>query len=188
VGRVHDEQVNHGRGCQEWYNISYSEIQTIKSLILYRSQFDALYEPKITYTNNPYVSNGVPIYREPVEVVYLDLEKLIEKCKFKDNQNKMIKMLMRGYIFRDIAEKFGWTMDNVQNEFERICRRIKEQNDTDWVAYAETSGKVKIPKEAKYKKCFNCEQDLRVDNFWVRTDRGGDGYKGVCKRCINIIR
>lgn len=96
MGSVHQQTVNEGRGCEEFYHICLSEINTIKALILNRDEFDPCFESKTYYNSHPFVTNGVPLFQEPVEVLYLDLEKLIKECNFTNQQRKFITDVMLG--------------------------------------------------------------------------------------------
>jgi len=184
MGAVHEEQRNEGRGCQEWYKMSLTDPSIIKTLIQNRSKLDGFYIAKKYATDNPYISNGVPMFTEPVCVMYLDLDKLIDECAFDMRQKFIIGKLMLGYNEADIAWMLKSQTNTIKKRFETICARIKEQNDEDWKEYIEIDGLVKIPADCRYKKCTKCGRFKRVtEEFWATDSRNNDGFRAYCKDC-----
>jgi hypothetical protein len=188
IGSVHKQTVAEGLGCEEFYNVSLSEVSTIKSLILNRHEFDSCFDSKIYYSDHPFVTNGIPLFQEPVEVLYLDLERLIKESNLNKYQRFIIHCLMRTYDYEYIAEYLHWTTDNVEKVFDDACGIIKEQNDYDWITWAEVSGQTKIPDEVKYKRCSKCEKDLRLDENFNKDSSRKDGYKYICKNCESVAK
>jgi hypothetical protein len=183
VGAVHEETLEQNKGCHEWEVLSLSEINTIKSLIKNRVEFDKFYEAKKYETKNSFISNGVPIFYEIIEVTYLDLERLIRNARLTEQQCVIIEYLMHGYDYEWIAKKLGCTPSNILSVFDTACERIKEQNDFEWYEWLETSGKIKV--EGVYKQCRGCGRFLKVceNNYRKRSDNKGDGFYNYCRKC-----
>ena len=184
MGRVHSEQINHGRGCQEWYHVSLSEFDTIKTLILNRHEYDKMYDSTLYRSNNPFVMNSIPTFTEPVEVIYLDLERLIDECNFSEQDKRIIDLFFKGYNCNDLTCLFKSNVEYIETALDRICKKIVYTNDYLWGVYLETSGTVKINNDIKYKRCKKCDKDLRVneDNF-SPDKRNKDGFHSFCKKC-----
>lgn len=182
MGSVKNETTNQGRGVHEWDNISLSEVNTIKSLIKYRVEYDKFYEAKKYETNNPFITNGVPQFYEIIEVTYLDLERLIKNAKLNEKQIYIIKMCMRGYDFEYISQKLNCAENTVSRVFDTACEKIKQQNDFEWYEWIETSGLIKV--NGNYKKCNKCGRWLKVceENF-SPNNKGLYGYHSMCKNC-----
>ena len=75
---------------------------------------DESYYPLLEETSNPFSSNGVFPFSEPVLVTYIDLDRLIEKSKLTKAENKVVQWLMQGYSFDDIAEHCGATSEKIR--------------------------------------------------------------------------
>jgi len=184
MGAVHEEQRNEGKGTQEWYKLSLSDTTVIDKLIRNRSRLDPCYVAKQFANGNPFLTNGVPDFAEPIAVMYMDLETLIDACRFDDRQKYIIRKLMLGYSETDIAYYLNVPFSTIRKRIDPICLRIKEKNDELWRNYLETAGFVKIPDDIKYKKCSKCGEFKRMnsDNF-PPSPTNRDGFKKACRQC-----
>jgi hypothetical protein len=184
MGRIHTELVNEGRGCHEWYNISFSEIETVKSLIKNRLEFDKCYDCKRFGNNNPYETNGVPEFIEPIIVACLDLEQLIKDTYLTKNQLFIVQKLMDGYNEKDISEEYNISINSIKNTFDKACFRIVEENNKQWIDWTETSGLVKISDEVKYKQCSKCgEWFIACEDNFAPNKYGQYGLRSICRKC-----
>jgi hypothetical protein len=184
MGSVYEQTKNEGLGNMEWYHISLSEINTIRSLIRNRIEFDRLYWAKTHTTNDIFLTNGTDDFIENIIVSYIDLENLIHKANLNKTQLHIIKKLMQGYTEEDLAELYKWDLYEIQKSFAHACIAIKKQNDMDWIAWSETSGKVKIPDETRYKRCNKCGRDLRANtNNFSPHSKGLYKLHPYCRDC-----
>jgi hypothetical protein len=182
MGAVHQETLGQNRNCHEWEALSLSEINTIKSLIINRIEFDKFYEVKLYETQSVFSTNGVPQFYEIIEVTYLDLERLIKNARLSDQQRMIIKYVMRGYDYGWIGDKIGCTALNIENIFDTACEKIKEQNDFEWQEWIETSGQIKV--EGEYKQCSKCQRWLKANEENFSPDkRNKDGFHSFCRQC-----
>lgn len=188
MGGVHKEQVNEGRGCHEWDILSLSDLTTVKSLIMYRIEFDANYEMKLYENSNPLVTNGVPLFSETIEVTYLDLERLIEKADLSEIQQKVVDLHMRGYYHKDVADKLNRDIATIKGIFNSACKKIVEQNHKEWLDWIYISGRAKYNDDVRFKQCTKCGEWLEVcdENFYKKSD-SPDGFRHVCKKCYNKV-
>jgi hypothetical protein len=183
MGHVKFQTVAEGRGCMEWYPISLSETDTVKELIRHRMNYDTVFMSKEFYTYDAFTSNGVPEFREPIEVIYLDLDCLIEQCNFNQTQRYIIYRLMLKDTYQEIADDIEWTRDNVKNEFDRIARRIVNQNNYNWNTFIETAGYKKIEDIFRYKQCSKCGKWYQINNKNFRFDKFNAAFKTFCRQC-----
>ena len=184
MGAVHEQQRNEGRGCQEWYALSLSDVNVIENLIRHRSTFDGSYAMKKFECNNPYISNGCPQFSEPIEVMYLDLEALIAEINFDAKSKFILKALMLGYNDKDLSESLKIEPLNVKKRVKTICEKIKTKNDEKWYEFIEISGTIKISDDVKYKKCSKCGQYKRLESkFFGINASSKDGFNIYCRNC-----
>lgn len=188
MGRVHLETLSQNRGCHEYEVFNFSETKIIEALIKHRHEIDKFHDVKY-YSNKIEVelSNGVPIFHELIEDIYLDLENLIKQTNLLNNQKDIIQLLMLGHTEEDIAELTGKNVSTIKQILSVICKKIKEQNDKNWEEWIETSGYVKVKVNYKYcKKCNNWHK-ANEKNFGV-DKRNKDGLKSYCKRCESYTK
>jgi hypothetical protein len=188
MGRVHVETLGQNRGCHEYEVFNLSEIKIIEALIKHRHEIDKFHEVKFfSESNDVELSNGVPIFHELIEDIYLDLENLIKQTNLLDNQREVVDLLMLGYIEEDIAELLGKNVSTIKQMFSVACKRLKEQNDRNWEEWVETSGYIKA--KGNYKYCKKCKSWHKANdkNFGV-DKRNKDGLKSYCKRCESYTK
>lgn len=95
----------------EYYPLT--EERVVRELIRNRIKIDNTYAMKLYETDNPAVSNGVPPFDEDIICVYIDLDRVIERCGLSDMQMLVVKEMMKGYSAQDIGE----------NCFEQVTQR-----------------------------------------------------------------
>lgn len=64
--------------------------------------------------------------------MYIDLERLIELCRFSPRETQVIDDLMYGYTSADIADRIGVARQTVDVIFKRAVRKIVEANGKHW--------------------------------------------------------
>ncbi len=189
IGRVHLETLSQNRGCHEYEVFNFSETKTIETLIKHRSDIDKFHAVKLYAVpyENIEEANGVPIFHELIEDIYLDLDELIKQTNLLEGQREVLNMLMIGHTEEDIAELLGKNIATIKQTFSIACKKLKEQNDRNWYEWIETSGHVKV--QGNYKFCKKCESWHKADkeNFG-RDKRNKDGLKSYCKRCESYTK
>ena len=161
-------------------NLSLSDINVVKWLILYRDKIDLYYGEK---TDNFYnhAGNVKDLNKELINL-YVCLDDLIEKCDFKEEQKALLELLFIGYTFKDIEDATQKaTSRNIKRRFESMCKLIAEMNERLWKIYIH-----KNYLETEFRKCFKCESELPLTDYFFYKDirKGKDGYKISCKKCI----
>jgi hypothetical protein len=159
-------------------NLSLSDTNVVKWLILYRDKIDLYYGEK---TDNFYNHAGnVKELNAELVNLFVCLDDLIDKCKFKEEQLALLKLLFMGYTFKDIEDATQKaTSRTIKRRFESICRTITEMNERLW--------KIQIHKtylSTEFRKCSKCESELPLtDYFFYKDKKGKDGYRSNCKKC-----
>lgn len=70
---------------------------------------------------------------EPVLTTYIDLDRLIGRCRLTVQQRMIVDMLMQGYSFEDIAELKECTDQTIRVQFRHAVLKIVKRNNWDWI-------------------------------------------------------
>ena len=109
----------------EYYPLT--EERVVRELIRNRIKIDNTYAMKLYETNNPIISNGVPPFDEDIICVYIDLDRIIEKCGLSEAQMLVVKELMKGYSPADIGENCFTEVTQrqaINTQFSRAVEKI----------------------------------------------------------------
>lgn len=158
--------------------LSLSDINVVRWLILFRDKIDLYYNEK---TDNFYDHAGnVKGLNGELINLYICLDKLVDKCDFKEEQLALLKLLYMGYTFKDIEDATQQaTSRTIKSRFESICKTITEMNERLWKIYIH-----KNYLNTNFKKCTKCETDLPLtDYFFYKDKKGKDGFRSNCKKC-----
>jgi hypothetical protein len=187
IGRVHCETLAQGRGAHHFDVVNLSSITTVQALIKFRREYDTMYETKAYESSNGLISNGVPTFHEIIEVLYLDLERLIKKAKLNDSQSWMVVKYMQGYKDEDIADALRIDVRHVYKLFYSACKKIVEENNKEWNDFIETSGLVRT--KDNYKQCSKCKEWKKANIEEFSPDKSKkDGFKYICKQCDKLSK
>lgn len=102
----------------EWEYVSLSEPHVVARLILHRSKID---------------TDGMSGLDEPVRCVYIDLDRLMERCSLDGREEVTVTLLMLGYACADIAEMLSIDQELVRQAFHQAVRKIVRQNNLAWM-------------------------------------------------------
>lgn len=183
IASVHQETLNQNRNVHEWESISFSEVSTLKLLIKRRAEIDPFHIMKEEEEISCYSTNGVPVFYELIEVIYLDLDALIKQTELTNKQLWLLNKLMRGYTEADLAKALKMTNRSIMTMLDTICNRLQATNERNWLNWLETSGNKKTT--MNYKECKKCHEIKAVheSEFYVRPDNSGDGFNNICITC-----
>jgi len=86
----------------EWDYITFSDIDTVRGLLKFRSRFDLLYERQ----NNNILSSDFDLasLKEDVICIYADLDRLIEKARVKRYSERVYRIIYE----RLHRERYSW--------------------------------------------------------------------------------
>lgn len=131
MGHVKEEQRNDGKGCAEFLYLPLSDIRVVRVLVEKRSKLDPLYYASMEHTTLD-TTSGVYVTGDPVTNTFIDLDRLIELCKFTKSEKSVLDLLMYGYSRRDIAELREVDISTINTLCYRIYNKIIEQNNLLW--------------------------------------------------------
>ena len=172
-------QIDLHKGSREWEGITFSDVETVRGLIRFRTRFDLLFERN--QYNIMEASTDLSSYEEEVLCTYADLDNLINKVKLNEVQNKVLELYMRGYDEIDIAEELYIKEVTVNSTINTICKRIVEENYEQWKSWVYWDKK-RVTND--YKKCSKCEEMLPMNEEYFSPDkRNLDGLHSNCKKC-----
>lgn len=78
-------------------------------------------------------SSGSFALSETVLCTYMDLDRLIDACRFAIRQLRMLKRLMAGATIVDIAQMENQPVERVERDFRNIVSRITRQHRKNWI-------------------------------------------------------
>lgn len=122
----------HKKG-RDFENMTLSDRNVIKYLILYRSQVDLTYN---ACTNiNIFLAGDTFEFNTELIVLYASLDTTIELCNFKSKQTKLLELLFSGHTILDIcAMKIGYKKSATYDLLDRMITRIVNMNYNQWKA------------------------------------------------------
>lgn len=166
-----------------YQQMTLSDINVIKFLILYRSKIDKTYKMKQNY--HPDQAGDSYDFNTELLCLYADLEELMKETDLTSEQLDIINYLERGYTYLDIADILGESSaEGVELRFNTICKAIQKTNYDKWLVWA-TFNYVK----SEWKTCRVCRENLPLNDYFYGADtRNKDGFKGICKKCENYTK
>jgi hypothetical protein len=177
VGMV---KVDIHKGERQFKDLSLSDINVVKWLILYRDKIDLYFGEKTDYFFDN-AGNSKELNQELINT-YAYLDELIEKCDFKEEQIALLQLLFMGYTFKDIEDTTKETTSRtIKRRFESICKTISEMNNRLWKIHIHSNYL-----ETQFKRCSKCNAELPLTDYFFHKDKKGkDGFRNNCKKCIN---
>lgn len=127
---------------REWRNLTLSDFDTVKYLLLYRSKVDVSYSA----STNINIEQAGDIYDFNQELIslYASLDKLIEECKFKEKQSRLLELIFEGNTIQDIcAMDIGYKRSATYDLFGRMVAKIIKLNNENWKESMEIQGLTK---------------------------------------------
>ena len=164
----------------EWDYITFSDIDTVRGLLKFRSRFDLLYERQ----NNNILSSDFDLasLKEDVICIYADLDRLIEKARLNDVQKEFIELYMKGYTEKDIAETYNRKEVTVNSTINSACKKIVEANFESWKLDYIFWNIKKV--DSSFKQCTKCKEYLpATGEYFYKEPLGKDGFKTICIKC-----
>ena len=79
-----------------------------------------------------FTTAGVPLSGEPIICTYIDLERLIDECRFSSREKQILDDLMYGYTPSDIGEMRGIARQSVEQFLKRAVSKIVKRNNARW--------------------------------------------------------
>jgi len=175
VGRV---KVDIYKREREFHFTRLSDVDVVKGLITLKAQLDIYNDFMQDSGGKLGVSNFKNVNQEIV-VLFSDLDILIEKAKLIDNQSALVKLLGSGLMVEDIAELLMVETRRIDRSVDKICRKIIEQNNMEWLRWVHMNYI-----ESEWKTCRVCgEQYPATEMFFHKHDGNEDGLRNDCVVC-----
>lgn len=117
---------------REYENLTLSDKNVVKYLILYRSKLDTLY------------AGGTVEFNQELIALYASLDVIIELCKFKEKQIKLLNLLFDGNKIYDICNmNIGYKKSATYDLLDRMVDKIVEVNNQLWKESMKVRGYIK---------------------------------------------
>lgn len=162
---------------RQYHNISFSDIDVIKGLLLFRHKLDLFnrYGEDPNQMDAAYWKN---VNQEAI-VLYADLDVLISKCNFSPSQMAVLNLIGYGFEFDDISDYVGIEVKRIRSIFNSCCKRILQHNNRDWMTT------IYLNRYAtNWKTCRVCKKSLPLnDKFFRQREEMADGFYNECKIC-----
>lgn len=187
MGKIKLETVNNGRNNHEWDSVNLNSLNNLYLLIKNRSRFEETYLSK-QFNVSPVSTNGVPRFVENIICIYVDIDLYIKKTSLTKLQKVILKYIMLGYNYTDIAElinnNFELNYDNklIKCFFISICKRIFFRIQNDYEVWLEVSENKKIKNTSMFKKCCSCKEFYNLKDLKIMS-RFNDRLYYYCRDC-----
>jgi hypothetical protein len=155
---------------------NFSDIEVVKGLVLLRNRLDKYYRKEPVY---PIEAGGYQELNQELIVLYADLDSLIERARLSKPQRTLIKLMQNGMTVEDIEFYIGTPAADVMKAVNLICRRLVEQNNEDWLVWANLNYI-----STEWKTCTKCGESLpATEIFFFKGDAYKDGIRSECRKC-----
>lgn len=127
---------------REYENLTLSDKNVVKYLILYRSKIDVAYNVNINI--NIEQAGDVFEFNQELIALYASLDVTIELCNFKQKQTRLLELLFEGYTLHDICNMdIGYKRSATYDLFDRMVDKIVETNNRLWRESMKSQGYIK---------------------------------------------
>jgi hypothetical protein len=114
-------------------------------------------------------------------VLYADLDELIKRTRLSKPQRALMQLLQNDMTPEDVEFFVGISQSDIIKSINLICRRIVEQNNQDWLVWANLNYI-----KTEWKTCSICGESLPLtDKFFYKNDTTKDKFRPECRKCFN---
>ena len=163
-----------------WYNVNFSDVDSVKGLLRLRSEFDILQDG----SNRMGLASNVDLINQLEEITctYIWLDDIIQKVGFNTYQLNILNKYMHGYTVKDLASVYHTTRRNMDKIITNICNNITKEAERQWRKWIYTK-KLQL----KTKRCSYCQEDLpATEEFFGNDISRKDGFAHRCKKCDSL--
>lgn len=115
--------------------ISLSDARVVKELIRGRSYHDSCYRMR-TFPDSLLGASSEFHANEGLICAYIDQDRIIKGAGLSPTQDRIVKLLMRGWRETDIAEKYNCSVAAVSIQLSRAVDKIVQENIRQWCEFA----------------------------------------------------
>lgn len=127
---------------REFQQLTLSDENVVKYLILYRSSVDVTYGVSINININQ-AGDTFDLNCELI-ALYSSLDVTVARCKFKEKQTKLLELLYDGNTITDIADMdVGYKKSATYDLLDRMVSKIVKVNNDGWKDSMIKSGRIK---------------------------------------------
>lgn len=116
---------------REYRDLTLSDINVVKYLILYRSKVDVLYNTNVNIDIEQ--AGDFFDFNQELIALYASLDVTVELCKFKQKQSRLLELVFEGYTIQDICKMdIGYKSSATYDLFDRMVNKIVLTNNRIW--------------------------------------------------------
>lgn len=116
---------------RDFDNVTLSDTNVVKYLILYRSKVDVSYGASINIDINQ--AGDTFEFNQQLIALYASLDKVVEQCKFKKKQKELLRLIYEGNTLHDICSmNIGYKRSATYDLFDRMVAKIVKINMKNW--------------------------------------------------------
>ncbi|AYP68235.1 hypothetical protein PQE75_gp103 [Bacillus phage vB_BcoS-136] len=116
---------------REYENVTLSDENVVKYLILYRSKVDVSFGANTNI--NIEQAGDMFEFNQELIALYSSLDKTVEQCEFKEKQTKLLELIYEGYTLQDICSmNIGYKRSATYDLFDRMVLKIVKINNENW--------------------------------------------------------
>ena len=174
MGRVKVDTLKQDR---PWECVSLTDLDTIKGLILLRSEIDIYNEygedfSKLSASNWTHVN-------QTLVSTYASLDVAINRCRFNEGQKAILKLVQIGFTFEDISNYVGIEAKKVRSTFNSQVKQIHDSTRMEWARGVYLNY---LPTE--WKDCRVCGENWpKTELFFRNHMTNKDGFRNDCILC-----
>ena len=120
-------------------------------------------------------------FQNDLDCIIYDLQCIIDKCDFDDNELKIIDAIRNEYDIVELANEFNSSKQNISFFVNKIVKKIINKYEDvyeDWYYLNVVKG--------RYKKCSKCgEIKIANERHFSKMKNTKDGFRPNCKKCDN---
>lgn len=122
------------KGEREYKNLTLSDENVVKYLILYRSSVDVSYGANTNININQ--AGDMFEFNQELICLYASLDKIIERLNLNSREKKLIELIFEGNKISDIVnvKSYGYAKKTAYRIFNKIVEKIIKENHDDWHA------------------------------------------------------
>lgn len=112
---------------REYRDLTLSDRNVVKYLILYRSKVDVLHNSSINI--NIEQAGDTFEFNQELIALYASLDVIIELCKFKQKQARLLELIFEGNTLHDVCNmNVGYKRSATYDLFDRMVDRMVNAN------------------------------------------------------------
>ena len=116
---------------REFENLTLSDTNVVKYLLLYRSKVDEAYDAKVNIDANQ--AGDLFEFNQELICLYASIDKLLSRITLKEKDSKFLNLIFEGNTIPDVIEYHDYPRKTAYRTLDRIVDKIVEANNADWV-------------------------------------------------------